>query len=164
MQKIDKNKTESAPKSAPKIEYSNRVIENLNLKKYQKYSKGDRVEFRFNESASYNVRGCFLLVNIKTKTKKFYLRYTHKGTKRKYILGTYSSDYKVKENAKKLSTLIEHCVKKGAWTRTPEDYYRNQTVSDKENSRSALTLGEVIVELVKAEFPRSTITGTLCAI
>lgn len=35
MQKIDKNKTESAPKSAPKIEYSNRAIENLNLKKYQ---------------------------------------------------------------------------------------------------------------------------------
>ena len=163
MQKIDKNKTQMAPEMAPKIEYSNRAIENLNLKKYQKFLKADQVEIRFSENSSYNIKGCFLRVNIKTKSKKFYLRYVHKGIRKKYFLGTYSSDYKVKENAKKLSILREHCVKKGAWTRTPEDYYRNQTVSDKENSRSALTLGEVIVELVKAEFPRAHITGTLSA-
>ena len=35
MQKIDKNKTAMAHEMAHKIDYSNRAIENLNLKKYQ---------------------------------------------------------------------------------------------------------------------------------
>lgn len=99
MQKIDKNKTAMAPEMAHKIDYSNRAIENLNLKKYQKFIKADQIEIRFNENASYNVRGCFLLVNVKTKSKKFYLRYVHKDVRKKYFLGTFRSGYKVKENA-----------------------------------------------------------------
>jgi len=149
----------SAYKSAYIIPYNNRAIESLSAKKFKnKY----RPEIRFDNPVA-NIKGCSLLFNTKTKVKKFYLRYRFRGNNRRYCLGTYSKDYDAKANEQKLYEIKKGCVVKGSWVKTPEEFYRVLPVISKTYGDSTKTVAEVIIEFIRAEFPRKTIKGNISA-
>ena len=112
-----------------------------------------------------HLKGLTLSVSRATKKKYFVLRYWFQSKYHPYTLGTYGSNFGVKEVSNKLFDIAEeHTNDKGLWLRDPKITKKDEetkiTKSQFKNSQRK-TVRETIELLCKAGFPRQEMGGNL---
>ena len=152
------------------IEFDNKAIESFESE-FSYADKDGKTKWRNKKYTPFNVpkNGCLkglkLYQTRNDKSKKFVVQYWFNGSANYWTIGEFSKDFGTKEVEKKLFDLSQtHKDNKENWIRDPKKTERENNrviaVADYQISQKK-TINEVLIEYVKANYPRAKQDGFL---
>ena len=157
-------------KTRDRVEFDNKAIESFESE-FSFNDKSEQVKWRKHKYTPFKVaknsclKGLKLFQTRKSKDKFFVVQYWLNGKANYWTIGKYGPEFGTKEVEQKLFKISEdHKDKKGNWIRDPRitEAENNRTVAVADYQQSLKkTLNELIIEYVKAGYPRARQDGLL---